>query len=468
MQRVALAEHAEDLVQAPEVFGAVDQNQDAVALRPGLAVAASSIDLRRGVSALLRRQEPVIDTHEASSPPSPSTPSAKEKCCDRADRRQGQSRDVDHRADLHPLGPNVGDRDRAAAAVPASAATSAAPLVATGVGSETGAAAESAGGERLDERDHGALTHDGGRADGAVSAARALEGAGNVLGPAHESGEPPAVLGLLLSCVPLFHGPLLVRHAPSPEWHRHAESPADPRVRHLDTQHRQHRHHEHEDRPARRRHPAAPQPHRAGERSPHATATPSNTAAFTPRRARSARNGTGSTSAARPCTPAAGPLRAARPGAMPARRAAATARTAPAAIAVRSITPYTTDSRICPRHPHTSTRADPHPSSTPRRPGHVNRRVSGSASRAVAHRTPGNARTRSAIPTVTGANSREPIGSGNQTSSGLGWRSSRHAPSRHSKTGSRRDRRTGAIDAGPAAPARATWISSTVSRAAAA
>ena len=74
---------------------------------------------------------------------------------------------------------------------------------------------------------------------------------------------------------------------------------------------------------------------RPARRQDQASATPSNAAARTPRCASSARNGTGSTSAARPCTPGCvrPPLNA------PARRAAATASTAPDATAVRSTTP---------------------------------------------------------------------------------------------------------------------------------
>jgi hypothetical protein len=57
---VAPLARAEDLVQTREIFGAVDQNLNPVALRPGLAVAASPIDIRRRVAALPRGQEPII------------------------------------------------------------------------------------------------------------------------------------------------------------------------------------------------------------------------------------------------------------------------------------------------------------------------------------------------------------------------------------------------------------------------
>ena len=98
----------------------------------------------------------------------------------------------------------------------------------------------------------------------------------------------------------------------------------------------------------------------------HATATPSKTAAFTPRRASSPRNAAGSTTAPRARAPRGSPRRSTA-GSRPARQAALTARTVPAATAGRSITPYTTVSREVPRQPHTSTRAAPHPSSRGRR-----------------------------------------------------------------------------------------------------
>src|SRR5262249_32597397 len=201
------------------------------------------------------------------------------------------------------------------------------------VAPDTGATAEATGRVRLDERDHGAVTDDRRRTDGAFAAAGALERAGHVLGARHKPDQSSTILGLVPSRVGLRHGHLLFTCAPRPEREGRAESPTERHTRPFHAQQRQYRQHEHDDRAAGHGHASAAQP------DPHAPATPSKTAAFTPRRASSARNGTGSTSDPRPGTPADGPLRRASPGAAPARRAAVSASTVPAASAVRSITP---------------------------------------------------------------------------------------------------------------------------------
>src|SRR5205085_57302 len=80
-----------------------------------------------------------------------------------------------------------------------------------------------------------------------------------------------------------------------------------------------------------------------------AVAVPSKTAAFTPRRASSLRNGAGSSS--KSASPPA-PCRRRRPSAA---HVAATAATAPPATAGRSIAPSTRTSSVGPRRPRTST-----------------------------------------------------------------------------------------------------------------
>ena len=63
---VVPAEGAENLVEAGEVLGAVDQHFDAVALRPGSAVSSPSVELGGAVPALFRSQEPVVQAHDRS------------------------------------------------------------------------------------------------------------------------------------------------------------------------------------------------------------------------------------------------------------------------------------------------------------------------------------------------------------------------------------------------------------------
>src|SRR5207249_949721 len=121
-------------------------------------------------------------------------------------------------------------------------------------------------------------------------------------------------------------------------------------------------------------------------------AVPSKTAARTPRRASSARNGTGATSSASPATP----VRASRPSTA---HTAATAATTPAATDGRSIAPSTRTARAGPWPPRTSTRRPPGPPSSGARPSigsHDNiRSPRDAASRADTRCTPSNAGTSS-------------------------------------------------------------------------
>src|SRR5262249_21029388 len=182
---------------------------------------------------------------------------------------------------------------------------------------------------RLDERDDRAVAHGDRLADRAFAASGAFERARDLLGSGDEPDHPTGLGGHTFFRRLLLHHVSFVAPSPRPEGRRDPESASDRPFACPHAEQQQDRQDEHDDRPAG--HGDAPAP----QANPHATATPSNAAAFTPRRARSARNGTGSTSAARPCTPAAGPLRAARVDAAPARRAVVSASTVPAAIAVR-------------------------------------------------------------------------------------------------------------------------------------
>src|SRR5688572_2949096 len=60
-------ERTEHLVQRPKVRIAIDQHSHAVAYRPRLVIAATSIDRTTRIAAFIGGQEPVLNAHRASA-----------------------------------------------------------------------------------------------------------------------------------------------------------------------------------------------------------------------------------------------------------------------------------------------------------------------------------------------------------------------------------------------------------------
>ena len=142
----------------------------------------------------------------------------------------------------------------------------------------------------------------------------------------------------------------------------------------------------------------------------------------------------------------------------------ATPSTVPAATAVRSMTPYTTVARSRPRHPQTSARTAPKPAAGSRRPGGVNRRLTGAPRRTVTRSTPGVAAASSSTPggdqlaLACTDRIREP----DQLVAAATIVRDRLARATR-RLGSRCVRRASAAHAGPPTPNRATCTSSTES-----